>query len=32
LAHDPISATIPTIKVNQNTTFFIIFSLGLSDC
>ena len=27
LAHDPISATIPTIKTIQNSNFFIITSL-----
>ena len=26
LAHDPISATVPTIKANQNSDFFIITS------
>ena len=30
LPHDPISATVQTIKANQNTIFFIMTSLMLS--
>ena len=30
LAQDPISATIPTIKIIQNSNFFMVTSLGLS--
>jgi hypothetical protein len=32
LAHDPISATMPTIKTIQNSNFFIIASFIIEKC
>ena len=32
LAHDPISATMPTIKTIQNSNFFIITSFIIEKC